>query len=96
MDDGGLAVNESLRDRFAGLAMQALIVSKYVSADTMSAFYELESERGIGPTTLLAQLADSYADAMLAERHKKNATDGSDVTSLNDTVSRIDGESYGP
>jgi hypothetical protein len=56
----------SLRDRFAGLAMQSFVQSTMQAP--ANAFGEIEDWTGLAP--LIAKRAYEMADAMLAERAK--------------------------
>jgi hypothetical protein len=56
--DGGLARDKTLRDYFAGVALQGLIAS---NSDPATELYQRDKA---------AEIAFEYADAMLKERKK--------------------------
>ena len=58
----------SLRDRFAGQALQSIIVIGFADARDAAASREHAATRGITPFAAAAHMAYEFADAMLAAR----------------------------
>lgn len=70
LKDGGQVTAMSLRDHFAGLAMQAILTAILTSEEAADSFGTMASERGIGIIAAVSLEAYEQADAMLAERAK--------------------------
>lgn len=70
-DGGPGSVGMSLRDWFAGQAMNALVNAINSSSERAALCCETESETGMAPSIQTAQMAYELADAMLAARKAK-------------------------
>ena len=63
----------SLRDRFAGLGMQAHVTGIYTDDETRTRMHELALQDGVDVTELVARAAYQRADAMIAQRKREQA-----------------------